>query len=224
MQTIYIVEDDDNIRDLVTYALKASEYTVVGFESGKEFWKRLEKEMPVLVILDIMLPDEDGISIIKELRKNQKTTNLPVIFLTAKTNEYNKILGLDLGADDYISKPFSVLELISRINAVLRRYKPLVSLGKIAYGQVEVDLEKRTVISYGENIVLTYKEFEVLYCLLSKAGTVYTRDKLMEIVWGFDFEGESRTVDMHIKTLRQKLKKGGEIIKTIRGVGYKIGD
>ena len=224
MRKIYIVEDDDNIRDLVLYALQASDFDVTGFESGAQLWKRMNHEQPSLIILDIMLPDEDGLSILRDMKAQSKTKSIPIILLTAKSSEYDRIKGLDLGADDYISKPFSVLELISRVKAVLRRIAPVETARKLSLGCVEVDPEKRTVISDGDVVTLTYKEFEVLYCMMSKKDTVFSRDKLMELVWGFDFEGESRTVDMHIKTLRQKLKRGGEMIKTIRGVGYKMGE
>jgi len=221
MPKIYIVEDDDNIRDLVLYSLQ-TEFTARGFERSKDFDKAMETELPDLVLLDIMLPDEDGIAILKRLRSSHKTNMLPVIMLTAKGSEYDRVKGLDLGADDYITKPFSVLELASRIRAVLRRTGQKDSGSTLfVCNNVELNTEKHTVRVEGENITLTYKEFELLQLLMENAEVVLSRDKIMSAVWGTDFEYESRTVDMHIKTLRQKLLSGGEIIKTIRGVGYK---
>ena len=225
MPQIYIVEDDDNIRELVMYALETSGFVVRGFARSKDFDKALEKELPALVLLDIMLPDEDGLSILKRLKKGSKTKHLPVIMLTAKGSEYDRVKGLDLGADDYITKPFSVLELASRIRAVLRRTgererKQVLFTCK----EVELNTQTRTVKVSEEKVSLTYKEFEMLHILMENAECVLSRDSLMSIVWGTDFEGETRTVDMHIKTLRKKLGVGGAIIKTVRGVGYKVGE
>ena len=232
MPKIYIVEDDDNIRELVLYALKGmdgpeskgTEFTVQGFSCPKDFWQAIKSDLPDLVLLDIMLPDEDGISILKKLKSESKTKNFPIIMLTAKGSEYERVTGLDLGADDYITKPFSVLELISRIKAVLRRTGKNSKNTSLICGKVELNAEKHTVKVGGENILLTYKEFELLQFLMENTGVVLSRDKIMSTVWGIDFEGETRTVDMHIKTLRQKLGANGEIIKTVRSVGYKVGD
>ena len=224
MPKIYIVEDDDNIRELVSYALK-NDFTVRGFECFGDFYKALETEPPDLVLLDIMLPGEDGIAILKRLKTTNKTSTLPVIMLTAKGSEYDRVNGLDLGADDYITKPFSVLELVSRIKAVLRRtgQKDKESLVFVC-DNVELNSEKHTVKVGGEIVELTYKEFELLKLLMENAGIVLSRDRIMSAAWENDFEYETRTVDMHIKTLRQKLGVGGKIIKTVRGIGYKAGN
>ena len=224
MSKIYIIEDDDNIRELVMYALDSSNFKSVGFENPSDFWKTLKNEIPDLVLLDIMLPNEDGITILKKLKNDSATKELPVIMLTAKGSEYDRVKGLDLGADDYITKPFSVLELISRIKAVLRRSSGIENNNTITIGAVTICLDKRNVVSEGETIVLTFKEFELLHYLMQNKDIVLDRERILEKIWGFDFEGESRTVDVHVKTLRQKLKNGGEIIKTIRNVGYKAGE
>lgn len=224
MIKIFIVEDDENIRELVLYALKSAGFDVAGFERGEEFWCKMQKESPGLILLDIMLPGEDGIAILKKLRQDTKTDRLPVIMLTAKGSEYDRVKGLDLGADDYITKPFSVLELISRVRTVLRRSGDKQEDALLSFKSITLDTLRRTVSAGGEVVVLTYKEFELLRFLLANKGIVLTRDKIMNVIWEYDFEGESRTVDMHIKTLRQKLGAAGEEIKTIRGVGYKIGD
>ena len=224
MPKIYIVEDDDNIRELVSYALKTS-FTVRGFECSADFYKALETETPDLVLLDIMLPDEDGIAILKRLKTTNKTNALPVIMLTAKGSEYDRVNGLDLGADDYITKPFSVLELSSRIKAVLRRAGQKDKESSVCVcNNVELNSEKHMVKVDGEIVELTYKEFELLQLLMENAGIVLSRDRIMSVAWGSDFEYETRTVDMHIKTLRQKLGSGGVIIKTVRGIGYKAGN
>ena len=224
MPKIYIVEDDDNIRELVLYALQ-TDFKVEGFNCASSFYKALKLEKPDLVLLDIMLPDEDGISILKKLRSSSKTNTLPVIMLTAKGSEYDRVKGLDLGADDYITKPFSVLELASRIKAVLRRMsKQYDNKTVFIFGEVELDTEKHTVKVAGEMIVLTYKEFELLQLLMENVDVVLNRDRIMSAIWGTDFEFETRTVDMHVKTLRKKLGSSGEIIKTIRGIGYKVGE
>jgi len=223
MPKIYIVEDDDNIRELVLYALQ-NEFEVDGFERADIFYKALKKELPDLVLLDIMLPDEDGITILKKLKINSKTKILPVIMLTAKGGEYDRVKGLDLGADDYITKPFSVLELASRIKAVLRRSGQAATKNTIfALDNVELNTEKHTVRVSGDIITLTYKEFELLQLLMENEDIVLNRDRIISAVWGTDFECETRTVDMHIKTLRKKLGTGGDIIKTVRGIGYKVG-
>ena len=225
MSKIYIVEDDDNIRELILYALGTANFAAVGFECSDSFWEQMKTDMPDIVLLDIMLPGEDGISILKTLRADNKTSKIPIIMLTAKNSEYDRVKGLDLGADDYIGKPFSVLELTSRIKAVLRRTETQEkSRTPLVYQNVELNPEKHTVTVDGKSIILTYREFELLAMLMENAGLVLSRDKIMSKVWGTDFEGETRTVDMHIKTIRQKLGTGGEIVKTIRNVGYKVGE
>lgn len=219
---IYCVEDDVNIRELVSYALKANNFAVKSFATARDFFITLEEEKPECILLDIMLPEEDGISILKRLRNDVSTSSIPVIMLTAKDSEYDKILGLDSGADDYITKPFSVMELISRIRAVLRRS----TLGKaelLVYKGLELDSDKYKVIVDGEEIALTLKEFELLRYLMMNSGRVVTRDSLLETVWGFEFDGETRTIDVHVRTLRQKLGDYGEAIETVRGVGYRFG-
>ncbi len=223
MQTIYCVEDDESIRELVLYALKGSGFAAEGFSAAPSFFAALQKKKPDCVLLDIMLPGTDGLQILKELRENPHTGQIPVIMLTAKTSEYDKVKGLDMGADDYIAKPFGVMELISRVKALLRRSQGQNAEHVLSYGDLTLDPDRRLVIAQNEKISLTYKEFELLYCLLQNQGIVLSRDKIMEKVWGFDFEGESRTVDMHIKSLRQKLGTMGKAIQTVRGVGYKIG-
>lgn len=222
MQTIYIVEDDTNIREIERYALKNSGYEIEEFESGASFFNRIKESMPNLVILDIMLPDEDGMSILSKLRADKQTEKLPVIMVTAKTTELDKVKGLDLGADDYITKPFGVMELISRVKALLRRVGTVEVDTKLHYGDIFMDNAKHVVTVCGNPIELTYKEYELLKYLILNKGIVLSRDKLMSQVWGFDFEGESRTVDMHIKTLRQKLGESGSCIRTIRNVGYMV--
>ena len=222
MQTIYIVEDDVNIREIERYALKNSGYEVEEFESGAEFFKRMEQRMPNLVILDIMLPGEDGMEILAKLRADKRTAKLPVIMVTAKTTELDKVKGLDSGADDYITKPFGVMELISRVKALLRRTTDVNTEAQMKYGDILVDNDKHAVFVCGNPCELTYKEYELLKYLITNKGIVLSRDKLMSQVWGFDFEGETRTVDAHIKTLRQKLGEAGSCIKTVRNVGYMV--
>ena len=225
MRKIFIVEDDGDIREIVLYALNSAGFEAVGFEYGEDFFAALDNGLPSLVLLDIMLPEEDGLNILKQLRNNPKTTALPVIMLTAKGSEIDKVRGLDTGADDYIPKPFGVMELISRINAVLRRGgAALEQGGKLEYKNLTIDNARRTVCVDGGNIVLTYKEYELLSFLMLNQKLVLSRDKIMEAIWGYDFEGESRTLDMHIRSLRQKLGAAGEYIKTIRNVGYKLGE
>ena len=222
MQTIYIVEDDVNIREIERYALKNSGYEVEEFESGADFFKRMEQRMPNLVILDIMLPGEDGMDILAKLRADKRTSKLPVIMVTAKTTELDKVKGLDSGADDYITKPFGVMELISRVKALLRRTTDVNTEAQMKYGDILVDNDKHAVFVCGNPCELTYKEYELLKYLITNKGIVLSRDKLMSHVWGFDFEGETRTVDAHIKTLRQKLGEAGSCIKTVRNVGYMV--
>ena len=218
---IFCVEDDDSIRELICYALKSGGYQAQGFSSSAALWHRMATEKPDLLVLDIMLPGEDGLHILQRLKEDASTRSVPVIMLTVKTSELDKVAGLDAGADDYITKPFSVLELLSRIRAVLRRTAPS-DAEVLSCGPVTIDPLRRTVTSDGNPVELTYKEFELLCYMMRNCDIVLSRTRLMENVWGFDFEGESRTVDMHIKTLRQKLGAGGSIIKTVRGVGYKV--
>lgn len=221
MSLIYIVEDDGNIREIETIALKNSGHTVYAFETAKEFYRKIEERLPDLVILDVMLPDENGYDIVKKLRNKSTTRKLPVIMVTAKTQEIDMIKGLDDGADDYIKKPFSVMELISRVKALLRRSGSNENK-ELVLDELRIDHE-RHVVYVGENMVeLTFKEYELLRLLVSNAGVVMSRETIMIHVWGTDFEGESRTVDMHIKTLRQKLGCMGARIKTVRNVGYVI--
>ena len=220
MPLVYIVEDDRNIREIQHYALKNSGFDVQGFECGKELYQALEKKIPNLILLDIMLTEEDGLEILARLRNQSATARIPIIMVTAKSTELDKVKGLDSGADDYMTKPFGIMELISRVKALLRRIQSLEEASLLTSGCIEVDTEKRTVTVDKEPCELTFKEFELLRMLLFNQGIVLSREKIMEQIWGFDYEGESRTVDMHIKTLRQKLGKGGSAIKTVRNVGY----
>jgi two-component system alkaline phosphatase synthesis response regulator PhoP len=221
VQRIYIVEDDEDIREIVVYALNSAGFEAKGFESARDFFAEIDEELPALVLLDIMLPGEDGLTVLKSLKNTVRTSKLPVIMMTAKDSEFDKVRGLDMGADDYIPKPFGVMELLSRVKAVLRRVG--ADEDKITEsGGLKLDSARREVTVDGREITLTYKEYELLQCLMTNSGLVLSRDKLMEIVWGYDYEGESRTIDMHIKALRQKLGDAGELIKTIRGVGYKM--
>lgn len=227
MQKIYIVEDDDNIRELVSYALTSADYEAHSFESGESFNKALKTLLPDLVLLDIMLPGEGGISILKSIKSSENTANIPVIMLTAKGSEFDRIKGLELGADDYVTKPFSVMELISRIRAVLRRSSspenaPDDKCREYTVDGVKLLADKRSVIINDEEVALTFKEFELLHFMMQNEGYVLSRNKILDKIWGFDYVGETRTVDMHIKTLRQKLKGCSGIIKTVRNVGYKV--
>ncbi|HJE82310.1 response regulator transcription factor [Megasphaera stantonii] len=224
MALIYCVEDDENIRELVGYALRSQDFEVETFADGKEFWKAVQQRVPALVLLDIMLPGESGTEILDKIRKDTQLRSLPVIMLTAKTSEYDIVRGLDGGADDYVCKPFGIVELISRIRSVLRRSKPQRRESNMySFGPVSLDGEKHVVTVNGEPCYLTVKEFELLRYLLVNIDIVLKREQIMEAVWGFTYEGESRTIDMHIKSLRQKLGDGGHIIRTVRGVGYVIG-
>ena len=222
---IYLLEDDASIQNFVLYTLKNTGIEAEGFERPSDFWKRMEEEIPDLLLLDIMLPEEDGMEILKKLRDNRKTKNLPIIMLTAKGTEYDKVLGLDSGADDYVAKPFSMMELMSRIKALLRRSE-IKEEKKDTY-QVEplyVNISKHIVKVNDEEVnSLTYKEFELLSMLLQHQETVLSRDQILQSIWGYDFDGESRTVDVHVRTLRQKLGDAGKLIETVRGFGYKIG-
>lgn len=222
MALIYIVEDDENIREIEMFALKNAGYEVQGFACAAEFHARLKEKLPSLVLLDIMLPDEDGLSVVKKLRHKADTRKLPIIMATAKTTELDKVKGLDIGADDYITKPFGVMELISRVKALLRRSQGMEEERMISFGPLFMDDEKRAVYVEEVPCELTYKEYELLKLLMMNAGIVASRDTILDRVWGTDFEGESRTLDMHIKTLRQKLGNAGAMIKTVRNVGYML--
>ena len=219
---IYIVEDDKNIREIEMFALKNSGYVVEEFENAKSFFSRSVEKVPDLVLLDIMLPDMDGLEIVKKLRSRPDTVRVPIILVTAKTTELDKVKGLDIGADDYLTKPFGVMELISRVKALLRSSRALQDDKQLVLGDITLDSERREVHVGGELCELTFKEFELLKLLMVNAGIVLHRDTIMSDVWGTDYEGESRTLDMHIKTLRQKLGEAGNMIKTVRNVGYKM--
>ena len=219
---IYIVEDDKNIREIEMFALKNSGYVVEEFENAKSFFSRSAEKVPDLVLLDIMLPDMDGLEIVKKLRSRPDTVRVPIILVTAKTTELDKVKGLDIGADDYLTKPFGVMELISRVKALLRRSRALQDDKQLVLGDITLDSERREVHVGGELCELTFKEFELLKLFMVNAGIVLHRDTIMSDVWGTDYEGESRTLDMHIKTLRQKLGEAGNMIKTVRNVGYKM--
>ena len=221
---IYLLEDDDSIRKLVVYGLQSQGYEALGFSLPSEFWKAMEQQLPELVLLDIMLPEEDGLHILQRLRAASATRRLPIIMLTAKNAEYDRVIGLDNGADDFISKPFGMLELVARVRAVLRRSGPTDSAAaEYRIGCLYVCPARHIVQVNGENVTLTHKEFELLCLLLENRGIVLTRDTLMDRVWGFEFERENRTLDVHIRTLRVKLGDAGSYIETVRGVGYKIG-
>lgn len=227
MQEIFIIEDDEDIREIVIYALRSAGFEAKGFEKSEDFFDEMEKyrQYPALVLLDIMLPGNDGLSVLKRLRNTSQTKGLPIIMLTAKSSEFDKVKGLDMGADDYIQKPFGVMELISRVKAVLRRSEASPAKSEqLEYGNILLDNARRAVYSNGETITLTYKEYELLHYLLTNKGIALSREKIMEMVWGYDFEGESRTLDMHVRSLRQKLGSAGEHIKTVRNVGYKLGE
>lgn len=221
MALIYIVEDDKNILEIESFALKNSGYDIRGFATAKEFYKALNDSPPDLILLDIMLPDEDGLSILKKLRSDIKTRSLPIILVTAKTTEIDKVKGLDSGADDYMTKPFGVMELISRVKALLRRTCTGMTETKFyKFLDIALDDEKHLVTVNGQICDLTYKEYELLKLFMTNTGIVINRERILERIWGTDFEGESRTIDMHIKNLRQKLKSSGHYIKTVRNVGY----
>lgn len=221
MALVYIVEDDTSIREIEEIALKNSNYTVQSFDRASTFYKRLEEIVPDLILLDIMLPDEDGYEIVKKIRSDFKTMKIPVIMVTAKSTEMDMVKGLDEGADDYIKKPFSVLELLSRVRSIMRR-SARNETEQIRVGDIVLDYDRHCVRVDGKNIVLTMKEYELLRYLMQNENIVLSRDSIMHAVWGVDFEGESRSVDMHIKTIRQKLGDMGTCIKTIRGIGYSI--
>lgn len=221
---IYFIEDDRSINEAVFYSLKNSGFEVKGFERPSEFWKAMKEETPDLILLDIMLPEEDGLQILRKLRSSKETLDLPIIMVTAKDAEYDKVIGLDSGADDYMTKPFSMLELVSRIRALLRRTSNHKDDGEITVGKLTVNPEKHIVTANGKNVLLTYKEYHLLLLLMQNKGVVFSREKLLNKIWGYDFDGENRTVDVHIRTLRTKLGECGNMIETIRGFGYKIGE
>ena len=219
---IFCVEDDKSIRDLVIYTLTAVGYEAEGFATGEEMFKALEKTSPQLIMLDIMLPDEDGLAILKKLKSDPMTEDIPVIMATAKGTEYDKVVGLDLGADDYLAKPFGMMEMISRVKAVLRRSAPKEKTDLLRMGKLELDEKRHTVSVDGTQIQLTLKEYELLRVFMKNPGIVFSRDSLLSIVWGINFIGESRTVDVHIGTLRTKIGECGNYIETVRGAGYKM--
>lgn len=219
---IWCVEDDAAIRDIEIYALESTGFETRGFDNGNDFWQALSKERPSLVILDIMLPGMDGVELLKKIRASSEFGEVPIIMATAKGAEYDRIKGLDLGADDYIVKPFGVMELVSRVKAVLRRYKPEKPGKLLKSGGIELNADERTVSVDGKRIALTYKEFELLKLFMSHPGIAFTREQLFSEVWGENFLGETRTLDMHIRTLRQKLGEYGKAIETVRNVGYRL--
>ena len=219
---IWYVEDDASIRDIAIYALNSAGFETRGFEDGLTFWEALKKEKPELIVLDVMLPGMDGIELLSKMKESAQLNDIPVIMATAKGQEYDRIRGLDLGADDYIVKPFSMMEMVSRVKAVLRRSQPQQVSKLLKVGGLVVNLDEHTVIVDGNRVQLTYKEFELLSMLMKNREKVFDRDELLVKIWGYDFDGENRTVDVHIRTLRSKLKEGGSIIETVRGVGYKV--
>ena len=218
---IWCVEDDASIRDIEVYALQSTGFEAKGFEDGLVFWNALQEQTPELVVLDVMLPGLDGIELLRRMKSSPSLSGIPVVMATAKGAEYDKIQGLDLGADYYLTKPFGVMELVSCVKAVLRRCQPEKASNVLESGGVQLNLDEHTVTANGQRVELTYKEFEVLRLFLQHPGMAFTRDQLMEKVWGTDYYGETRTVDMHIRTLRQKLGASGEHIETVRGVGYR---
>ena len=219
---IYLLEDDNSIRDLVIYTLNSQGMETRGFARPSLFWQAVEEAVPDLALLDIMLPEEDGISVLKKLRAAGRTARLPIIMLTAKGTEYDKVTGLDAGADDYITKPFGMMELLSRIRALLRRTETVEE--QLSAGELTVIPDRHIVRACGQEVTLTQKEYEMLCLLLRNKGKVFSREQLIENVWGYAFTGETRTVDVHVRTLRQKLGRAGECIETVRGYGYKIGE
>lgn len=219
---IYCVEDDGSIRDLMVYALQAAGFSTAGCADGEEFWRAMRQETPELVMLDIMLPGEDGISILKKLRAVPATADIPVIMATAKGTEYDRVIGLDLGADDYLTKPFGMMEMVSRIRAVLRRTGHRAEPTVLRQGGILLDEARHAVEVDGSPVTLTLKEYDLLRLFMENPGLVFTRDRLLSAVWGADYYGETRTVDVHIGTLRTKLGPAGDILQTVRGVGYKL--
>lgn len=219
---IFCVEDDAGIRDLMIYTLTASGFEAEGFADAPEFFAAMRTARPELVMLDIMLPGEDGISVLKKLRADPATTDLPVIMATAKGNEYDKVIGLDLGADDYLAKPFGMMEMVSRVRAVLRRSRPAEPSSELRFGGIVMNTAEHTVVANGRRVTLTLKEYELLHKFMTNPGRAFTREQLLAAVWCEDFLGETRTVDVHIGTLRQKLGECGKCIRTVRGVGYRM--
>ncbi|MDR1569473.1 MAG: response regulator transcription factor [Oscillospiraceae bacterium] len=221
---IYVLEDEASIRKLIVYTLENAQIEAVGFESAKPFWSALRERLPDAVLLDIMLPEEDGFEVLKKLRAASATAKIPVMILSAKGTEFDKVMGLDLGADDYLPKPFGLMELTARARSLLRRADANTASrsDEFTVGGLYVSVPRRQAIAYGEPAALTYKEFEILIYLLKNRGIVLTREQIMSGVWGMDYDGESRTVDVHIRTLRQKLGRCEDIIETVRGVGYRI--
>lgn len=222
---IYLVEDDESIRELLVYTLNGQGLVAEGFAYPSDFWHAMEKKIPDLVLLDIMLPEEDGLEILQKLRKKKETKNIPIAMLTAKGSEYDVVKGLDGGADDYIPKPFRMMELVSRVKALLRRggQEQFQDDEEYVLGELYVSKKRHLVKVNGEEVTLTMKEFELLLLFLSNPGIVFSRAQLLDKIWGYQFDGESRTVDVHIRTLRQKLKDAGHYIETVRGIGYKVG-
>ena len=219
---IWCVEDDASIRDIEVYALTSTGFEAKGFEDGDCFWKALQFEKPELVVLDVMLPGVDGVTLLKRMKAAEELQDIPVIMATAKGSEYDKIQSLDLGADDYLVKPFGIMEMVSRVKAVLRRCKPKIASNLLKLDGLVLNPEEHTVTVGGERVVLTYKEYELLYLFLSQPGIAFTREQLLSNVWNAEYLGETRTVDMHIRTLRQKLGEYGNIIETVRNVGYRL--
>ena len=220
---IYLLEDDTNIRNFVVYALNNSGLEAEGFERPSLFWTAMEKRKPSLAILDIMLPEEDGLSVLRKLRGNSETKDLPIIMLTAKSTEYDKVIGLDGGADDYVTKPFGTMELVARVKALLRRAEPVSDGKEYSIGPLLLNPDKHIIRVDGQDVALTLKEFQLLCYLIRNKGNVMTRDRILQEIWGYEFDGENRTVDVHIRTLRSKLGKAGDLIETVRGIGYRIG-
>lgn len=219
---IAVVEDDESIREIELYTLKTTGFEATGYPDGAAFFAALKQKMPSLVILDVMLPNEDGISILKKLRAAPNTEHLPVILATARSSEYDKVKGLDLGADDYLVKPFGMMEMVSRVKAVLRRTQNSQDAEILTCGMIRMDSSSHTVAVDGQSIDLTLKEYELLHAFMKRPGMVYTRDQLLNEIWGMEYDGETRTVDVHIRTLRSKLGKAGDCISTVRGIGYRM--
>ena len=219
---IWCVEDDSSIRDIEVYALSSTGFEAIGFEDGDSFWHALQSEKPDLVVLDVMLPGKDGVTLLKLMKSSEEFREIPVIMATAKGSEYDKIQSLDLGADDYLVKPFGIMEMVSRVKAVLRRCKPVKETKLLKLDGLVLNPDEHTVTVDGERIVLTYKEYELLYLFLSQPGIAFTREQLLSSVWNTEYLGETRTVDMHIRTLRQKLGVYGNMIETVRNVGYRL--
>jgi len=221
---IYFVEDDNSIRELVLYTLNNAGYETKGFDRPSAFWRGIDEEIPDLILLDIMLPEENGLDILKKLRSMSATSKTPIMMLTAKGTEYDKVIGLDYGADDYLPKPFGMMELIARVKALLRRAEPGIRDQNYVVGDLYVSPSKHIVKVCDNDVVLTFKEFELLDLLIENKGIVFTRDQLLTKIWGYAFDGESRTVDVHIRSLRQKLGTCGDMIETVRGIGYRLGE